>query len=65
MGRRVKTNAIKGNPVDQSSCNNFSGLIHVYDEVCKTVPWKVSSINVQREKHRETTCLIDSWIDWT
>ena len=37
-GRKVKTNAIKGTPVDQSSGNSFSGLIHVV-EFGKTLPY--------------------------
>ena len=37
VAAKVKTNAIKGNPVDQSSFKSFSGLIHEY-EFCKTVP---------------------------
>ena len=37
-----KTIAIKGNPLDQSSCNSFSELIHNY-QVCKTVPLMVGS----------------------
>ena len=36
-GRKVKNNAIKGSPVDQSWWNSFKGLIDVH-EVCKTVP---------------------------
>ena len=41
-GRKVKPKATKGNPVDQSSCNSFSELIHGY-EVCKTIPLVVGS----------------------
>ena len=29
-GHKNETIAIKGNPVDQSSCNSFSELIHEY-----------------------------------
>ena len=36
-GHKFKISAIKGNPVDQSSCNSFSELIDEY-QVYKTVP---------------------------
>ena len=52
-GCKVKTNAIKENPVDESSCKSFSGLIHVY-EVCKNSSVKDlegKKTNVQRGKH--------------
>ena len=36
-GRKFKIIAIKGNPVDQSSCKSFNELIDGY-QVYKTVP---------------------------
>ena len=36
-GHKFKNIAIKGNPVDQSSCNDFSELIDDY-QLYKTVP---------------------------
>ena len=36
-GHKIKTIAIKKNPVDKLSCNGFSELIHEY-QVYETVP---------------------------
>ena len=43
-GHKFKVIAMKGNPVDQSSCNSFSELIDEY-QVCKTLPYVVGSEN--------------------
>ena len=44
--------AMKGIPVDQSSCNSFSELIHEH-QVCKNISvigWERELMNKQREK---------------
>ena len=45
-GHKNKTTVIEGNPVEQSTCNSFSELIHEY-QVCKTVAEVVEARNNQ------------------
>ena len=57
-GHKIKIIAIKGNPVDQSSCKSFSELIHENQVKNSSVSgWKPETINIQREKRGLTTSL--------
>ena len=58
-GHKFEIIAIKGNPVDQSSCDSFSQLIDEY-QVYKNSSiggWKRETINIQRQKRGVTTSL--------
>ena len=59
-GHNFKTIAIKGIPVDQSSCSSFNEMIHEY-QVWKTDPYVAWSRNDQRTA-RKSVERLHGWL---